>query len=294
MKGYITRGRVNGTWYLRVELPRSADGKRQQRRETIRGTKADASRRLRAFLTEVESGGHADGTRITFGNLAERWLTTIENRVGARTFASYRAHVRLYIVPALGNVRADALRPPLIEKALSSWATGARNDRERGQLSQRTVAHIFNTLRSTCRWAVKMGLLLRNPVESVDSPRVDRREMRALDAAGNFGAARRRCWIGTRTPDRRRGWHRSTSRRTSCPPVVGYRRRCRSTIGAAVGRNRQRRHPNEAAEDSPQRTHYLAPFVRRFRPSPLPHRAKRAPPFTRAGAHERRSGLYAT
>lgn len=34
MKGHIKRGRVEGTWYLRVEISREADGRRRQRRET--------------------------------------------------------------------------------------------------------------------------------------------------------------------------------------------------------------------------------------------------------------------
>lgn len=75
MKGYITRGRVEGTWYLRAELPRSADGKRQQRRETIRGTKAEAQRRLREFLREVETG--VTGVdRLTVAAIAKRWLAS--------------------------------------------------------------------------------------------------------------------------------------------------------------------------------------------------------------------------
>ena len=77
MKGYITRGRLKGTWYLRVELTRSADGKRRQRRETIRNTKDKAENRLRFLLTaidaierakisleEIERHGSQDRTRV--------------------------------------------------------------------------------------------------------------------------------------------------------------------------------------------------------------------------------------
>ncbi len=63
MKGHVAHGHAPGSWYLRVELPRSADGKRRQRREAVHGTKRDAERRLRALLAEVETGGYADGGR---------------------------------------------------------------------------------------------------------------------------------------------------------------------------------------------------------------------------------------
>jgi len=62
--------------------------------------------------------------------------------------------------------------------------SGARKDGEKGHLSQRTVKHLVDTLRTICRWAVRMGILVRNPVDAIESPKVDRREMRALDPAG--------------------------------------------------------------------------------------------------------------
>ncbi|HVA29562.1 MAG TPA: tyrosine-type recombinase/integrase, partial [Candidatus Baltobacteraceae bacterium] len=51
-------------------------------------------------------------------------------------------------------------------------------------LSARTVAHVFNTLRTLMRWAVRMGSLVRNVADAVEPPRYERREMRALDTAG--------------------------------------------------------------------------------------------------------------
>ena len=184
MKGYITRGRSGGTWYLRVELPRDIGGKRRQRREAVRGTKADAQHRLRDLLREVEGGGYASSDRHTIAELAKRWLGTKEHRVAAKTYAFYAAHVRLYIVPAFGSLRAESLRPSHVEAALAAWARGKRNDRERGMLSCRSVAHLFSTLRTLLRWSVKMGLLIRNAADAVDPPRYERKEMRVLDAAG--------------------------------------------------------------------------------------------------------------
>ena len=184
MRGHITRGRSAGTWYLRVELQHSDNGKRRQRRETVRGAKADAQRRLRELLHEVEGGGYADAQRLTVAKIAERWLATKEHRVAAKTFAFYSSHVRLYIVPTLGSLRAEALHPAYIEAAIGKWARGERHDRERGVLSARSVAHLFHTLRTILRWGAKMGMLVRNAADAVEPPRFERKEMRALDPAG--------------------------------------------------------------------------------------------------------------
>ena len=184
MRGHITRGRVAGTWYLRVELQHGDNGKRRQRRETVHGAKADAQRRLRELLHEVEGGGYADAQRLTVAKIAERWLATKEHRVTAKTYAFYSSHVRLYIVPTLGSLRAEALRPAYIEAAIAAWARGKRNDKEKGVLSSHSVAHIFSSLRTMLRWGVKMGMLVRNAADGVEPPRFERNEMRALDPAG--------------------------------------------------------------------------------------------------------------
>jgi integrase len=184
MRGHLKRGRADSTWYLRVELLHDRDGKRRQRRETVRGTKADAQRRLRELLREVESGGCTDVTRLTIAQLAQRWLAAKEHRVAAKTYAFYASHVRLYIVPALGSLRAEMLRPAHVEAAIGTWARGKRNDHEKGVLSSRSVAHLFNTLRTMLRWGVKMGMLVRNAADAAEPPRFQRKEMCALDPAG--------------------------------------------------------------------------------------------------------------
>jgi integrase len=184
MKGHIRRGRVDGTWYLRVELARPTGGSRRQRREKFVGTKVEALKRLRELLREVEMGGYADSARLSVADVAHRWLETKEHRLAASTFAFYAGHVRLYIIPTLGSLRAETLRPAHIEAAIAQLARGGRNDRQKGLLSARTVAHCLNTVRTMLRWAVKMGMLVRNVAESVDPPRSERHEMQALDAAG--------------------------------------------------------------------------------------------------------------
>jgi integrase len=100
---------------------------------------------------------------------------------------AYRGHVELHIIPALdprgvltaqelragaaskkGSRRVRDLKAHHVERALATWRSSGRNDHEEGRLSPRSVAHVFRTLRTICRW----GLRFR------------RREMRALDAKG--------------------------------------------------------------------------------------------------------------
>jgi hypothetical protein len=58
-------------------------------------------------------------------------------------------------------------------------ARDSRNDHERGVLSPRSVAHVFNALRTVFRWGVKMGLIVRNAADAVDPPRFGPEERHA-------------------------------------------------------------------------------------------------------------------
>jgi len=182
VKGFIAAGKLPGTWYLRIELPRAADGTRQRRFETVRATKKDAEKRLRELLREVETG-HAAIERLTIAEVAKRWVASAEHRVGHRTFERYTQLVNDFIVPAVGSLRVDAVRPAHVDAAVTVWrkhvsvATGR-------PLTDRSIRHTYDTLRAICRWAVRMRLLPTNPCDAVTPPRWDASEMRPLDNAG--------------------------------------------------------------------------------------------------------------
>jgi len=205
VKGSVKPGRVAGSWYLRVELERTANGARQRRRETFMGTKREAESRLRDLLRDAETGGF-DARRLTVSEIVKGkvkphtcsaqcegdehrghreggWLASVEARIGARTFARYSQIANDYIIPALGAIRGEALRPTHVETALAGWRT-TPSERLGRPLSARSIRHAFDTLRTICRWAVRMGLLVRNPCDAVAPPRWDQPEMVALDAPG--------------------------------------------------------------------------------------------------------------
>ena len=63
MQGSI-RQRSPGSWELTVDLGRDQSGKRQRRYQTVRGTKAHATRELRKLLTNLDHGMNLPDDRI--------------------------------------------------------------------------------------------------------------------------------------------------------------------------------------------------------------------------------------
>ena len=100
-----------------------------------------------------------------------------------RTFQRYRQLVEDFIVPEIGALRADAVRPAHVDAAVTTWRT--RKSEKTGRvLTDRSIRHTFDTTRALCRWAVRMGLLVRNPCDAVTPPRCEEREMSTLDERG--------------------------------------------------------------------------------------------------------------
>jgi len=155
-------------------------GKRQRHTATVRGSKKDAERELRAAITRLETGAYVRPTKLTVGDYLEQWLQSYAKvNTGPRTYERYEEIAHAHLIPALGCIPLVALQPQHIQsyyaKALHS---GRRNGG--GGLSEQTVLHHHRVLYQALKHAVKHGVLVRNVAEAVDPPRPERKEMAAL------------------------------------------------------------------------------------------------------------------
>ena len=74
MSGNITRRGTN-SWRLKYDTGRDPEtGARQTRFLTVRGTRKDARRKLRAILHDLDEGSYVDPTKDTVAEYLKRWL----------------------------------------------------------------------------------------------------------------------------------------------------------------------------------------------------------------------------
>jgi integrase len=135
--GHI-RQRSQGSWELRVDLPRDPNGQRRIRTETVRGTKRDAQRRLREILTEVDKGVIADAGKMTVGQWLELWLAECKHTAAPCTWEARASYVRQHMVPQLGAILLRRLTPDVIQGYLTALLTDGRRD-GKGGLAASTV-----------------------------------------------------------------------------------------------------------------------------------------------------------
>jgi integrase len=168
-------------WSLVVDAGYKVNGKRQQRYRSFAGTREQAEAKLRAFIDEVKSGVVMDEKLLTADYLA-RWLQQKRSEgLASGTLSRYEGIVRDSIAPVLGSIPIAKLAVVDVKKALSEWRDAPRKDRKSGKLSDRTIHHIFSTLKSALADAVRDEAVKRNVCAAVRTPSKGHSHVRAID-----------------------------------------------------------------------------------------------------------------
>ncbi|MQF69588.1 site-specific integrase [SAR202 cluster bacterium AD-804-J14_MRT_500m] len=174
MKGSIRR-RSRGSWELTVDMGRDSSGKRLRKFLSVKGTKAEAERRLRELLSSLDKGIPVDTGKITVGALLERWIRDyVLPNTRPRTAERYESDMRLHIVPSIGHIPLSKLSPNDVQ-AMESHLLAAG-------LSGRSVRHVHAVLREAVKHAMRWGLVHRNVVATIDPPKTRRPELVPPDA----------------------------------------------------------------------------------------------------------------
>jgi len=184
MKGHM-RKRSKGSWTIWVDIGRDPEtGRRKQQSFTVRGSKKDAERELRAILTRIEGGAHVKPTKLTVGEYLKQWLESyVATNATPKTRGRYEGIVRAHLIPAFGSLPLAALQPQRIQNYYSQALKSGQKDGN-GGLSAQTVRYHHMVLCEALKHAVKRGLLIRNVVEATDPPAPERKEIAIIDADG--------------------------------------------------------------------------------------------------------------
>lgn len=115
------------------------------------------------WLDQAKRTGSAPDVNLSVAEYLARWLASIEGTIAASTWRSYTGHVRMHIVPVLGDIRVTALLPRDVEVLMA--------DRRQAGLSPTTVRLIVTTLRIALGRGVKRRELPDNAAADVTLPR---------------------------------------------------------------------------------------------------------------------------
>lgn len=169
MRGHVAKkGRA---YYAVVDQGRDPEtGKRRQKWHRAGKTKAEAEKELRRILSALDAGTYVSPSAATVASfLEDQWLPSLTSRYKATTLELHAISVHTYLVPAVGNLKLQALSPAHLNKL---YGTLRESGKKNGSgLGGSAVKNVHKTIRRALGDAVKWGLLARNVADLADPPR---------------------------------------------------------------------------------------------------------------------------
>ncbi len=139
---------------------------RQKRRTVTGATQEEALGRLDALREKIaaEQLGHVPAT-ATLARYLGAWFSEVlpGSDLAQTTSEQYERIARLYIMPTIGKVKLEDIKPPTVRRMLTALT-------DQG-LSPATARQARSVLSAALQQAVFDGLILTNPVRGVRSPR---------------------------------------------------------------------------------------------------------------------------
>lgn len=149
------------SWRLTVSSGFDANGKRIKYTRTTRASsKREAEKELAKFVAEVEAGTYVQPSKMTLAAFVDEWMKHYaEKQLAPKTLSNYREALKLRILPALGHLRLDAIKP----MHLLSFIDNIQEEgikKGGGKLSPATINIHYTLLRSLFKKAVEWGACL--------------------------------------------------------------------------------------------------------------------------------------
>jgi len=165
MGSVLKRGKV---WYIKYELPRGVDGKRQPKMQACTGmTKKEAEIALAEAERSIRRGEHTS-TKHTVASYLQKWLDYSRPSLAVSTAALYGQIINAHLIPGLGSVKLGGLSPLHIQKFYKRLQ---QEGNERPALSAKSVKNIHGLLHKALEQAVKWSFILHNPSDRVEIPK---------------------------------------------------------------------------------------------------------------------------
>lgn len=140
------------------------NGKRVRKYKSGFKNRKDAEKFLRSVIDDIESGIDVQGSDVLLKNFLFDWLDDYSkiHNLSENTFRGYKVNIKNHIVPFLGDIKLNSLKPKDIDDFILYIG-------DKG-LSATTQRYIIAVLRKSLNWAVKRRILSVNVIDYVDIP----------------------------------------------------------------------------------------------------------------------------
>lgn len=171
-KKTVTRsGKEYTYWEARITVGRDPGTGKQIQKSFSGKTQKEVREKLQAAAVAVTEGTYTEPSRMTLAQWLDIWERDYLAGVKPHTLRAYSSIIRIHLKPALGASKLDTLQPHVIQAFYNGLSC-----------SPKTVKNIHGVLHKALQQAIRLGYLRSNPADACQLPRVERAEIRPLDA----------------------------------------------------------------------------------------------------------------
>jgi integrase len=128
---------------------------------------------LKKTIAQVDDGLTYHGANTSLKDFLEGWLVSIKNTIRSGTWYQYEMTCRRHILPTLGKLKLKDITPVRIQDLYTS--------KNKAGVGARTIRVTHCVLHKSLEYAVRLGIIGRNPTDVVTPPRYQPDEMKFYD-----------------------------------------------------------------------------------------------------------------
>ncbi|MDL2253003.1 site-specific integrase [Ruminococcaceae bacterium OttesenSCG-928-I18] len=169
------RKRPDGRWEARYTVGRDPGTGKQIQKSVYGKSENEVVKKLQQVHVDLENGEYIDPIKMTVEQWLNIWADNYIGHLKPRTINIYKSHIRIHYIPALGAVKLQNLKPPMIQSFYNKLEKGDK------PLSAKSIKNIHGVLHKAMEQAVEVGYLKHNPTQSCKPPRAKKVEIKPLD-----------------------------------------------------------------------------------------------------------------
>lgn len=182
------RKRKDGRWEGRYVVGHDPITGKMISRNVLGKTQAEVKEKLRTAIENSKRLDYTQTGKYTVGQWMDEWFEAYAKvKVRPSSHQTYKGYIENHIKPNIGDIPIEKLTSLQLQKFYRRLLTEGRvprieSEKQPKGLSAKTVRNINQVISSAMDMAVRHKLILSNPTEGCELPKVEHREMKTLPA----------------------------------------------------------------------------------------------------------------
>ena len=182
------RKRKDGRWEGRYVVGHDPITGKMISRNVLGKTQAEVKEKLRTAIENSKRLDYTQTGKYTVGQWMDEWFEAYAKvKVRPSSHQTYKGYIEDHIKPNIGDIPIEKLTSLQLQKFYRLLLTEGRvprieSEKQPKGLSAKTVRNINQVISSAMDMAVRHKLILSNPTEGCELPKVEHRDMKTLPA----------------------------------------------------------------------------------------------------------------